>query len=280
MNRRDLLKLAGGSALVGVSGAYAVYELAGPSLASAIHELAGPGLAASGSDTDPSRPRWGMLIDLDKCNACESGCSACTDACRQENNVAHHGDRRYDNHWIRKVKVKNTIGHSDSEKSVILLCNHCDKPPCAQVCPVQATYKRADGIVIVDHHRCIGCRYCMIACPYNARMFTFKDTHDDENTPDVHEGWPNKERPKRSHGVAEACNMCAHRLDAVGPDGEPEQLPACVEACRKKNDGDGALMVGDLNDPESDIAKKIADNPVKRLREDLGTDPKIYYIGL
>ena len=261
MDRRDLLKLAGGTVLAGVSGAGAVYKLVEPSL------------AASGAEKQPSGRLWGMLIDINKCNACESECTACLDACRQENNVAFHRDLRYDNHWIRKVTVEKTVGHTTSEQSVILLCNHCDNPPCAQVCPVQATYKRHDGIVIVDHHRCIGCRYCMIACPYNARMFTFKDTHDD------HKGWPNKERPKRSHGVAEACNLCAHRLDVLDAEGQPG-VPACVEACQKKNGGDGALIVGDLNDPESEISKKIAEHHVIRIRDDLGTEPKVYYIGL
>ena len=101
----------------------------------------------------------------------------------------------------------------------------------------------------------------MIACPYNARYFNFKDNEE----------WDNKERPKRSHGVAESCNLCAHRLD-VG------QMPACVEAC--KNIGVGALMVGDLNDKNSDIANIVTTDAVKRIREDLGTDPKVYYIGL
>ena len=101
----------------------------------------------------------------------------------------------------------------------------------------------------------------MIACPYNARQFNFKDNED----------WPNQERPRRSHGVAEACNLCAHRLD-VG------EMPACVEACGKA--GVGALMVGDLNDPDSDVSRLISGNTVKRIREDLGTEPKVYYIGL
>ena len=199
-----------------------------------------------------------MVIDLNKCR---SDCTACLEACRTENNVAFHGDNRWDIHWIRKVKIKNEKDINATEKSVLLLCNHCDKPPCAQVCPVRATYKRDDGIVIVDHHRCIGCRYCMIACPYNARQFNFKDNED----------WPNQERPKRSHGVAEACNLCAHRLD-VG------KMPACVEACGKA--GAGALMVGNLNDPDSDVSRLISGNTVKRIREDLGTEPKVYYIGL
>ncbi|MFC1493249.1 sulfate reduction electron transfer complex DsrMKJOP subunit DsrO, partial [candidate division KSB1 bacterium] len=168
---------------------------------------------------------------------------------------------RWDIHWIRKIRLENTVGSTTTEKSVILLCNHCENPPCAQVCPVQATYKREDGIVIVDHHRCIGCRYCMIACPYNARYFNFKDKEE----------WDNEERPKRSHGVAEACNLCAHRLD-VG------EMPACVEAC--SNVGAGAIMVGDLNDQFSNVAKIVMAGAVKRLKEDLGTEPKVYYMGL
>jgi molybdopterin-containing oxidoreductase family iron-sulfur binding subunit len=183
------------------------------------------------------------------------------EACRVENNVAYHGDNRWDNHWIRKVKIEPSTDSRTTEKSVLLLCNHCDKPPCAQVCPVQATYKRDDGIVIVDHHRCIGCRYCMIACPYNARQFNFKDTEE----------WLNKEQPKRSHGVAEACTLCAHRLDKG-------RKPACVETCDKM--GIGALFVGNLNDPESDVSRLISSTPVKRIREDLGTEPKVHYIGL
>jgi molybdopterin-containing oxidoreductase family iron-sulfur binding subunit len=246
MNRRDLLKVAGGAILGGTSCAYAFRLLASFS----------GGATAEGSSSVGKR--WGMVADLDRCR---DGCTACLDACRRENNVSHHEDARWDIHWIRKVKVRKEIGSTVTEKPVLLLCNHCDKPPCAQVCPVQATYKRHDGIVIVDHHRCIGCRYCVVACPYNARYFNFKDSHD----------WPNPDHPKRSHGVAEACTLCAHRLD-VGKE------PACVEACERV--GARALAVGDLNDPESAISRRIASSPVKRIREDLGTEPKVYYVGL
>ena len=199
-----------------------------------------------------------MVIDLRKC---AEGCDACLEACRRENNVALVGDQRYDIHWIRKVRVREKGGHGSSERSVILLCNHCDNPPCAQVCPVQATYKREDGIVIVDHHRCIGCRYCMIACPYNARYFNFMENPD----------WPNPDHPKRSHGVTESCTFCSHLLDQG-------KRPACVEACARV--GAHAIQVGDLNLPDSDVSLLIASNPTKRLREDLGTEPKVYYIGL
>jgi tetrathionate reductase subunit B len=246
MDRRDFLKTASGTFLLAASGAYAFRVLSAPSAAwTNVKDM-------------PSGKKWGMVIDLTKCRP---GCTACLKACREENNVAFVGDERYDIHWIRKVQLVPEEGEPSPAKSVILLCNQCDKPPCAQVCPVQATYKRHDGIVIVDHHRCIGCRYCMIACPYNARYFNMKESEE----------WPNKSFPRRSHGVAEACNLCAHRLD-VG------KMPACVEACAKE--GCGALSVGDLNAPESEVATLISKNAVKRIREDLGTEPKVYYLGL
>jgi molybdopterin-containing oxidoreductase family iron-sulfur binding subunit len=246
INRRDFIKIAGGTFVAGASCVYAFKFLVDNSTSQIT------------PNKSLSQKRWGMVIDLNKC---PENCTACMDACRTENNVGYYNDEKYDIHWIRKVKVKNKDGSENSEKSVVLLCNHCDNPPCAQVCPVKATYKREDGIVIVDHHRCIGCRYCMIACPYNARFFNFKDTEE----------WPNKEFPKRSHGVAEACNLCAQRLDKG-------ELPACVSACKKA--GNNALYVGDLNQSDSEISKLISSNAVKRIREDLGTEPKVYYIGL
>ena len=246
MDRRDFIKMAGGTLLAGSSCTYA------------FRFLTASGLDDIEAGEDMAGRRWGMVSDLTKC---QDGCTACLDACRTENNVAFHGDDRWDVHWIRKVKASNVTGPDKSERDVILLCNHCDNPPCAQVCPVQATYKRDDGIVIVDHHRCIGCRYCMIACPYNARQFNFKNI----------EAWQNEGHPKRSHGVAESCTLCAHRLD-VG------EQPACVEACQQA--GAGAIVVGDLNDSESEVSHLITTYAVKRLREDLGTEPKVHYIGL
>jgi tetrathionate reductase subunit B len=245
MDRRDFLKTAGGTLLTATSGVYA-FRL-----------LTDAGEPWKTTDGRQARTKWGMVIDLTKCRP---DCTACLEACRTENNVAFHGDMRYDNYWIRKATLTSDTDPAVG-KPVLLLCNHCDKPPCAQVCPVQATYRRHDGIVIVDHHRCIGCRYCMIACPYNARLFNFKDN----------EQWPNKERPKRSHGVAEGCHLCAHRLDQG-------RAPACVEACRQV--GAGALTVGNLNDSESEISRLMARTTVTRIRPDLGTEPKVYYVGL
>ncbi len=248
MDRRDFLK-AGGVFLVGAPCAYGLLTLGTSQATSSSSGVSASKLAGR---------RIGMVIDLNKCPA---GCDACLKACRHENNVAFHDDERYDIHWIRKVKVRSKEGNIPSEKAVPLLCNHCEHPPCVQVCPVQATYKREDGIVIVDHHRCMGCRYCMIACPYNARYFNYKENHE----------WTNKDYPKRSHGVAESCNFCAHRLDQG-------KLPACVEACRDVQCG--ALLVGDLNDRKSEVHQLVANHPVKRIREDFGTEPNVFYIGL
>lgn len=220
--------------------------------------LTGCAVENRGTGSELSRRRWGMVIDLSQC---PDDCTACLDACRNENNVALHGDERWDIHWIRKVNVSDEESHAHDEKPVLLMCNHCDNPPCAQVCPVQATYKREDGIVVVDHHRCIGCRYCMIACPYNARYFNYRENPD----------WPNKDFPRRSHGVVESCTFCSHRLDHG-------QQPACVEACRAANHR--ALNHGDLNDPNSEVARLVAEAPVKRIREDWGTEPKVFYLGL
>jgi molybdopterin-containing oxidoreductase family iron-sulfur binding subunit len=244
MNRRGFLTAAGGSLLAGGAAALGVFEVTRV-------------ISPLGEEREPvTGVRRGMVIDLRKCRP---GCGdACLKACRKENNVAFHGDKRWDIHWIRKVFIRSATRASTPPKDVPVLCNHCDDPPCAQVCPVQATYKRADGIVIVDHHRCIGCRYCMIACPYGVRFFNYKENPD----------WPTPERPRRSHGVAESCTMCAHRLDRNAE-------PACVEACPNR-----ALIVGDLDDPTSDVSRLIATHATTRLREDLMTEPKVYYIGL
>ena len=215
------------------------------------------GASATGEVADLSGTRWGMVIDVTKC---KGDCTACVDACRKENNVALVGDPKFDIHWIRKAKVSRKVENA-REISMPLLCNHCDDPPCALVCPVQATYKRKDGIVIVDKHRCIGCRYCLIACPYNMRMFNFKSNHE----------WLNETYPTRAHGVSESCTFCHHRLDQG-------MEPACVEACKKANHG--AIVFGDLNDSSSEVSKIVADGRARALREDLGTHPKVFYVGL
>lgn len=212
---------------------------------------------ASGEAADQSGTRWGMVIDVTKCR---DDCTECVEACRKENNVAFFDDPDIDIHWIRKAKISRKTENA-RVVSAPLLCNHCDNPPCALVCPVQATYKRPDGIVTVDKHRCIGCRYCLLGCPYNMRMFAFK----------ANPAWPNRTRPRRMHGVSESCHFCYHRVNKG-------LEPACVEACRKANRG--AMVFGDLNDPSSEVSKLLANSVAHGLREDLGTKPKVFYIGL
>jgi tetrathionate reductase subunit B len=219
-----------------------------------------PGCKSNRSDHPEmtSGIKWGMVIDVNKCLP---DCNACLDACRRENNVAYHGDGRWDVHRIRKVTIRDKNRQEPGTKPVPLMCNHCDHPPCVDACPVGATYKRRDGIVVCDPDLCIGCRECMVACPYNARYFNFKPNKLSSN-PDI---------ARRSAGVAESCNFCAERL----ADG---RIPACVEICGRIDRK--ALVFGDLNDPDSDAAVLVRQNAVKRLREDLGTEPRVCYIGL
>ena len=253
MDRREFLK-TGGILSAGAACACGLPLLAGCESNTASTE----GSSAKGK-------KWGMVIDLGKCSQEPNDCSECVIACKNENNISSRGDKKLDVYPIRKVTIKRehpagATGKEEKGKPVPLLCNHCDNPPCAQACPVQATYKRDDGIVIVDHHRCIGCRYCMIACPYNARHFNFKE--------DVE--WTNPHRLKSSHGVPQSCTFCAHLLDGRG---EYSAEPACVRECPQR-----ALELVDLNDPE--VLESIAERSARGIREDLGTQPNVFYIDL
>jgi molybdopterin-containing oxidoreductase family iron-sulfur binding subunit len=142
---------------------------------------------------------------------------------------------------------------------VPVLCNHCDNPPCVRVCPTGATWKREqDGIVAMDWHRCIGCRYCVAACPYGSRSFNWRDPR-----PFIKDIQP--DFPTRMRGVVEKCTFCEERL-ARG------QLPACVEACKEK-----ALTFGDLEDPDSEVRALLRQGFAIRRRPSLGTQPEVYY---
>ena len=195
-----------------------------------------------------------FVFDINKC----TGCEACRIACSIENRVdASVSWRNVYTFNPRRYPGVPSFHHS-------IACHQCVDPPCMKCCPALAFSKDpGTGSLTIDSGKCIGCRYCVISCPYNARYFNFKETDVDY--------WPNKNYPKRSHGVAESCNFCAHLLDR-GKD------PACVTTCREI--GVNALVVGDLDDPESEVSKLIDKTSPKRIREDLGTEPKVYYIGL
>ncbi len=211
--------------------------------------------AAKPADQPVSRTiRWGLLVDVTKC---AEGCSSCVDACREEHGWTGFGRPATDPQWIRKLFLKDrATGYA---VSLPLMCQHCEFPPCVDVCPTGASFRRADGIVLVDRHICIGCRYCMMACPYNARSF-------------VHET-PNNQQPHtpRGKGCVESCTLCAHRIDRDRP-------LACVERCTEI--GHQALLFGNLNDPRSEISQRLTIYTSVRVRPDLRTNPGVYYQGL
>jgi len=228
--------------------------LAGITIASGVTLIStGPAGAVTGPAT--SKNRWGLLIDSNKCDA---GCDECVVACKAENGWDGHNRPETDPQWIRKVNLKDN--KTGATHSLPVMCQHCENPPCVDVCPTGASMKRADGIVLVDKHVCIGCRYCMMACPYKARSFVHEDITGQ------------KQYMPRGKGTVESCTLCVYRIDEGG-------IPACVEACTEKA-GRGAMTFGDLNDPQSDIAKDLAKRATTRLRADLGLAPGVHYQGL
>jgi molybdopterin-containing oxidoreductase family iron-sulfur binding subunit len=202
----------------------------------------------------PGSKRWGILIDTNKCTP---DCDVCVKACSTEFGLIEHGRPQTDPQWIRKVTLEDKV--TGRTQSLPVMCQHCEHPPCVDVCPTGASFKREDGIVLVNRHICIGCRYCVLACPYKARNFVHEDVTDQ------------KAQAPRGKGTAEACTMCVHRIDAG-------RIPACVEACDR--DAQGAMLFGDLNDPDSDIAKRVAAYASAPLRPELQTNPAVRYQGL
>lgn len=247
---------------------------------------------ASGETGAAKGPRWAMVVDVTKC---VDECTACSEACHNVHNVPlvpdpehvpapgepQRPDPEEEIKWIWKERFDHTFPDrvhdyspedlkGDKALEVPVLCNHCDNPPCVRVCPTQATWKRDDGIVMMDMHRCIGCRYCIVGCPYGARSFNFKDPRpllEGQGGIDV-------DFPSRSKGVVEKCNFCSekarHSTDGVW---EPE----CVKACREE--GGNALTFGDINDEkEGGVRDTLAKNESFRRRPALGTRPHVFYM--
>ncbi len=242
-NRRDFLKLGALAA-----GTAAATRIAAPAVASEV-KTAGP-------------HQWVMVIDQSKC----IGCGYCTLACQA------HNDINPDIEWNRVQPIGQVDG-----KDVFLPrpCMQCAKAPCVDVCPVKASYYRSDGIVMMDYDRCIGCRYCEVACPYQARSFNWKAF---EGPNPAVPNWGQPEVARRPRGVVEKCAFCYQRIDrglasGLHPGVDDDATPACVVVCPT-----GARIFGDANDPNSAVAQALKANPTYRLREALGTEPRVYYI--
>lgn len=220
-----------------------------------------PGLLLNSVQAKPDsaavtdKTRWGMLIDTNKCG---TGCTSCVDACNEEFDLIGSMPKSADNQqtqYIRKVTLKEKqTGH---EISLPLLCQHCETAPCVDVCPTGASFKRDDGIVLVDKHICIGCRYCMMACPYKARSFIHQDIAEQLTS------------APRGKGCVESCHLCANRIDAG------RETTACQDACNQE--GHKAILFGDLKNPDSEIARALKAQHSRQIRADLELNTGVRY---
>ncbi len=260
LNRRAFLKVTGLGTLLGIGGGAATDLLWKGRLQAREVEPSGEALVGK---------RWALVVDVKKCaeKIRKDGCKDCIVACHTAHNVPDFGNPKDEIKWIWQDAYEHAFPsrHHPFEEErlegapILLLCNHCDNPPCVRVCPTQATFKRKDGIVAMDFHRCIGCRFCMAACPYGSRSFNWRNPR-----PFIKEVRP--DYPTRTRGVVEKCDFCMERL----AEGKP---PACVEACKV-----GALVFGDLEDPNSEVRKLLHERFTIRRKPELGTMPQIYYI--
>ncbi|BCB97147.1 4Fe-4S ferredoxin [Dissulfurispira thermophila] len=255
ITRRDLLK-------------YTIKGVAGLAVPAAAFKILNPNSVFANKD-NKSEVRWVFLVDTYKC----VGCGMCVKACKNENEIPY--DENVTRTWVERYVVTkdgkvfadtpkgardgfttskielgrgeyHDIKKEDIDKAFFVpkLCNQCENPPCVQVCPVGATYQVSDGVVLVDRKTCIGCGYCIMACPYGVRFF----------------------HPK--YHTAEKCNFCYHRITKG-------MKTACVEACPF-----GARQIGNIKDPNDPVTKIIRTERVGILKEEFGTKPQVYYIGL
>lgn len=259
-SRRSFLKVAGLSAFALSSGMAGLAGTAGAARA----QIA-PGRYERGENALTAK-RWAMVIDTRQFRGPEDY-EALIEACHKVHNVPHiPGNQNIKWFWLDKYDrvfpddMNAHINDNTRQADYPLLCNHCTNPPCVRVCPTQATYRMEDGIVAMDYHRCIGCRFCMAGCPYGARSFNFVDPRKYLSDP-----VPNPTFPTRMIGVVEKCTFCAERL-AVG------KMPACVEA------SGGKILFGDLEDPNSTVRQALAANYSIRRKPNLGTQPGVYYL--
>ena len=209
--------------------------------------------------------RWVMAADLTRC----VGCQTCTAACKQHNSTAPGVN-------YRRVLDMEVGEYPNVDRIFVPTgCQHCADAPCQHVCPSKATYTRPDGIVEIDEELCIGCGYCAVACPYDARYIIHKPEFAYGDEPMAHEA---HRYDKKKEGIATKCNYCADKIDdglekGLVPGVDPDATPACVNSCIS-----GALFFGDIEDPDSPVSKKLAKTESFRMHEELGTKPGFYYI--
>jgi molybdopterin-containing oxidoreductase family iron-sulfur binding subunit len=267
--RRNFLKIAGLSAIAGIGAPTAFSSL-----------LKGEALASGGGHGEHAAPavtgkRYGMVIDVQKFADNPGLAQKCVNVCHSIHNVPDFGNSKDEIKWVWVEKFQHTFpDHSQYKKNdglnelpILTLCNHCDNPPCVRACPTKATFRNKDGIVAMDYHRCIGCRFCMAACPYGARSFNWRDPRGKDENGKSFISKTNPTFPTRMRGVVEKCNFCVERL-AIG------QLPACVELASSA----GALVFGDLNDPNSPVSKKLRSSFTIQRKPALGTHPSLFYV--
>lgn len=207
--------------------------------------------------------RWGMLIDMRKLTPAKA--QAAIEACNYYHNVPKIPGKQ-EIKWIWTAPYPNVFPETENRwadpdiknAQFITMCNHCNNPPCVRVCPTKATFQREDGVVMMDMHRCIGCRFCMAGCPYGSRSFNFRDPR-----PFIKKEYPLY--PTRTKGVVEKCTFCTERL-AVG------KLPYCSEA------SGGAMVFGDVDDAGSELRQLLRKRYSIRRKPNLGTDPQVYYL--
>jgi Fe-S-cluster-containing dehydrogenase component len=264
ISRRQLLKV-GAAAAPCLLGATAIFDwLTSPGVSSATT------IEPIVANYDPTAHRWGFVVDTNRC----IGCGRCVVACKAENGVPL--DEEHTRTWVERHSVTadgavlidspaagaNGFGDASAaiagrddirdSRFVPRLCMQCEESPCTKVCPVGATFRTADGVILVDEQRCIGCGYCVVACPYGARYLVPAGSRT----------------PTGVAGVADKCTFCYHRITRG-------QNPACVEVCPV-----GARLFGDLNDPNSSVSLILRDKTTRVLRPELGTKPRVHYVGL
>jgi Fe-S-cluster-containing dehydrogenase component len=267
MDRRKFLKIAGISSILGFGA-----SLATTTQAARQNEPAPPRIEP---DKDGLvAKRWAMVVDMSKFRT-EEDIKKTVDACHRAHNVPDFRnpdggvDRKFEVKWIWQTSYERAFPGQENrymderlkDMPFVVMCNHCDNPPCVRVCPTQATFKLPNGITMQDMHRCIGCRFCMAACPYGSRSFNWTDPRK-ALKPEAE----NREYPTRTKGVVEKCTFCSERL-------QKGVMPACVEAAPK-----GGLVFGDIEAPDSEVRKIVTSKLTIRRKPELGTGPAVYYL--